>query len=148
MPGYDVPEGVTGALPWSWAEERLAACRNYFVASVKPDGRPHVMPVWGAWVHGLFVFSTAITSVKSKNLIANPGCVVTVDDGHEAVIVEGDAKVVQADEVPDFFDAYKRTYDYKIDTDPKWAVVPRRAFGFIEDDSFALTATKWRWTID
>jgi pyridoxamine 5'-phosphate oxidase-like protein len=145
MPGYGVPDEVEGALPWSWAEERLVACRNYFVASVKPDGRPHVMPVWGAWVHGMFVFSTAITSVKSKNLLANPGCVVTVDDGHEAVIVEGEAKIVEKDEIPDFFDEYLRKYEYKIADDSKWAVVPRRAFGFIEDDSFAKTATKWRW---
>ena len=103
MPGYGVPDALEGALPWDWAVERLRECRNYFVASTRPDGRPHLMPVWGCWVHGMFVFSTAITSVKSKNLLANPACVVTVDDGHEAVIVEGTAKIVDKDEIPDFF---------------------------------------------
>ncbi len=147
MPGYGVPGEAKGTLPWSWAEERLIACRNYFIASTKPDGRPHVMPIWGSWVDGLFVFSTAITSTKSKNLLANPDCVITVDDGHEAVILEGIAKVVQMDEVPGFAADYKRKYDYKIDDGPKWAVEPRVAFAFIEDDSFAETATKWRWQV-
>lgn len=146
MPGYGVPETNDGALPWAWAEERLVKCRNYFFASVRPDGRPHVMPLWGLWMDGLFAFSTAITSVKSKNLIANPNCVLTVDDGHEAVLVEGVAKIVQMSEIPTFPGLYKDKYGYgAIDDGPKWVVEPRAAFGFVEDDSFSQTATKWRW---
>jgi hypothetical protein len=49
MPGYGIlgPTKGSGLLPWSWAEERLTASRNYWVASSWPDGRPHSMPVWG-----------------------------------------------------------------------------------------------------
>jgi hypothetical protein len=39
------PAEGRGLLPWSWAEERLIASHNYWVATVWPDGRPHVMPV-------------------------------------------------------------------------------------------------------
>lgn len=145
MPGYGVPETLDGALEWDWALERLRRCRNFFLATTRPDGRPHAMPVWGCWVHGMFVFSTAITSVKSRNLLANPNCVVTTEDGHEAVVIEGTAKVVTKDEIPDFFPAYKEMYGYAIPDDEKWAVVPRQAFGFVEDDTFATSATKWRW---
>ena len=51
MPGYGIlgPDGGTGLLPWSWAEERLRDSRNYWLATVRPDGRPHVMPVWAVW---------------------------------------------------------------------------------------------------
>jgi hypothetical protein len=145
MPGYGVPDELDDALPWSWAEERLSDCRNYFVASTRPDGRPHAMPVWGVWVHGMFVFSTAITSVKSKNLIANPACVVTAELGPDALVLEGDAKITPLAELPDFVDTYKEKYDYTIEEGPVWAVRPRVAFGFVEDDSFAQTATRWRW---
>ena len=147
MPGYGVPETLEGAHDWDWALERLAKCRNFFLATTRPDGRPHVMPLWGCWVHGMFVFSTAITSVKSQNLLKNPACAVTVDDGHEAVIVEGTAKIVTKDEIPDFFPAYKEKYGYNIPDDEKWAIVPRVAFGFVEDDTFATSATKWRWEL-
>ena len=49
MPGYGIlgPTQDSGLLPWSWAEQRLLAARNYWVASCWPDGRPHVMPVVG-----------------------------------------------------------------------------------------------------
>jgi len=148
MPGYGVPSDNDGALPWSWAEERIESCHNYFVATTRPDGRPHVMPVWGAWTDGLFVFSTAITSRKSENLKANPRVTVAIEcDDKEAVILEGDARLVELDEVPGFVDVYRKKYDYMIDSGPVWAVEPRSAFGFIEDDSFARTATRWRWEL-
>ncbi len=147
MPGYGVRDGNDGALPWSWAEERLVRCRNYYIATTRPDGRPHLMPLWGTWTDGVFVFTTAITSVKSKNLEANPSCAVCIDDGHEAVVVEGEAELVQLDDVPGFVDDYKKKYDYKIEEGPVWALRPRVAFGFIEDDSFAETATRWRWEL-
>jgi hypothetical protein len=148
MPGYGVPDSNDGALPWSWAEERIAECRNYFVATTRPDGRPHVMPVWGAWTDGEFVFSTAISSVKATNLKTNPNVVVTIE--HEmknAVVLEGEARLVQLDEVPGFVEVYRKKYDYTIDEGPVWAVKPKAVFGFVEDDSFGETATKWRWEL-
>lgn len=108
MPGYGVPEDLDGVLPWSSAEERLTSCRNYFVATTRPDGRPHVMPIWGLWLNGLFCFSTAITSVKSRNLLANPRCTVTIEDGHHSVIVEGVARVTELAEVRGFIEGVRQ----------------------------------------
>jgi len=52
MPGYGLLDAAQGAglLPWSWAVERLQRSHDYWVATVRPDGRPHVMPVWGVWM--------------------------------------------------------------------------------------------------
>jgi hypothetical protein len=57
MPGYGIvgPTQGSGLLPWSWAEERLTASRNYWVASSWPDGRPHAMPVWHLARRGVVV---------------------------------------------------------------------------------------------
>ena len=54
MPGYGVsgPADGTGLLPWSWAEERLSRSHDYVLATVRPDGHPHAMPVWGVWLDG------------------------------------------------------------------------------------------------
>ena len=43
MPGYGISEASEGILPWSWAEERLANSRNYYLATARRDGRPHLM---------------------------------------------------------------------------------------------------------
>jgi hypothetical protein len=52
MPGYGVlpADQGSGLLPWSWALERLRNARNYWLTTVWPDGRPHVMPVWAVWL--------------------------------------------------------------------------------------------------
>jgi len=96
MPGYGLlpAQQGSGLLPWSWAEERLAASRNFWVATVWPQRRPHVMPVWGMWEEGAFWFSSSKGSRKSRNLLANKRCVVTNEDANNPVIVEGVAALV------------------------------------------------------
>ncbi len=57
MPGYGISDANSGKglLEWSWATERLMKAHNYWLATTRPDGRPHCMPVWGIWLEdGLF----------------------------------------------------------------------------------------------
>ena len=89
MPGYGISEGEEGLLPWSWAVDRLENSHNYWIATTRADGRPHVMPVWGVWLDGRYIFSTARTSRKASNLADNASCVVCTEGATEAVIVEG-----------------------------------------------------------
>jgi len=149
MRNYGVPATEEGLLPWSWAVERLTAGHNYWVATTRPDGAPHVAPVWGVWLDDLFVFSTATSSRKARNIAADARCVICPERGDEAVILEG-----VAEEVTDrailarFKDAYDPKYQW--DMDPTkggvYAVTPRSAFGFIEHaNQFATTATRWRF---
>lgn len=94
MPGYGVPAETEGMLPWSFAEERLSSSHDYWLATVWPNGRPHVMPVWGAWFDDRLWFSTDQTSRKARNLGADPRCVVTTDNALEPVVLEGFAEVI------------------------------------------------------
>jgi nitroimidazol reductase NimA-like FMN-containing flavoprotein (pyridoxamine 5'-phosphate oxidase superfamily) len=149
MPGYgiaDANEGK-GLLAWSWAVKRLTKSHNYFVSTVRPDGRAHTMPVWGVWVNDTFYFSTGRTSRKARNLRENPNCVVCPENASEAVVVEGIAKKLTAASVPAGVKrAYKAKYDWALDPalGPIFAVRPRIAFGFIEaNDEFTATATRW-----
>ena len=41
--GMGIPATDDGLLPWRWARERLEQALVYWVASVRPDARPHVM---------------------------------------------------------------------------------------------------------
>ena len=95
MPGYGMPRGTKGLLPWTWAEERLRKSHNYYVMTVRPDATPHAMPVWGIWADGCFYFSTGAKSVKTRNLAANPSCIVCTEKAAEAVIVEGTATAIE-----------------------------------------------------
>jgi general stress protein 26 len=146
MPGYGLPKGKRGLLPWRWAEQRLKKSHNYWIITARPNGAPHAMPVWGIWVDSVFYFSTGRTSRKAKNLAKNKHCVVCSELAHEAVIVEGiakevkDAKLIQRLGVP-YHAKYK---PWKLDPamGSIYAVPPRVVFGMYEK-KFATSATRW-----
>ena len=79
IPGYGMPRGSKGLLPWPWAEQRLRRSHNYWMMTVRPEATPHAMPVWGIWVDNRFVFSTGASSRKARNLAANASCVVCTE---------------------------------------------------------------------
>jgi nitroimidazol reductase NimA-like FMN-containing flavoprotein (pyridoxamine 5'-phosphate oxidase superfamily) len=140
-------------MPWSWAEERLAASRNYWVVSVWPDGRPHAMPVWGLWHDESFWFSSSRGSRKSRNLSADPRCVVATEDAMEPVIIEGIAQLVTESGALEALLAlenakYETNYGIEL-LDPEvnsaFRVRPTWGFGLSEED---FTGSPTRWSFD
>ena len=102
MTGYGVPEDLDGTLPWSWAEERLAESRNFWLVTVNASGRPHSMPVWGVWMpdRERFGFSCAPTARKVRNIAANSQVAVTNDDATRVVSLEGRAEPLDERSLP------------------------------------------------
>jgi hypothetical protein len=154
MPGYGMPESTKGLLSWKWADERLQKSHNYWITTVKPDGSPHTMVVWGLWLNGAFLFSTGRQSRKARNLEKNKNCVVCNEDAHEAVIVEGTAEIADVSIRPDFLKKYQRKYDFDMKgmekdilamKEPVFAVRPRVVFGLYEK-KFMSSATRWKFT--
>jgi PPOX class probable F420-dependent enzyme len=92
MPGYGMLPAGEGLLPWSWAVERLQRSHDYWLATVTPDGAPHLMPVWAIWTDGELWFSSASGSRKARNLGAEPRCTISTDNPAEPVVVHGRAR--------------------------------------------------------
>jgi nitroimidazol reductase NimA-like FMN-containing flavoprotein (pyridoxamine 5'-phosphate oxidase superfamily) len=88
--GYGQPSGRT--LSWTDVSNRLADAPRYWLATVRPDGRPHVVPTDGLWVDGALWFGGGDT-VHLRNLARNAAAAVHLEDGKRAVIVEGRAAV-------------------------------------------------------
>jgi nitroimidazol reductase NimA-like FMN-containing flavoprotein (pyridoxamine 5'-phosphate oxidase superfamily) len=162
MTDYGVPSEPEGALPWEWAEQRLAANRNYWVITASAAARPHSMPVWGVWLPATerFWFSCAPASRKARNIAENPQCAVTVDDTVECISLEGRARIVDQSNDVEAVAAMVAVYLAKYWPDTAShpdneaflrsntivEVTPERAFGIIErEEEFAQRATRWRW---
>lgn len=150
-PGYGLPSGSKGLLPWSWAEQRLKESHNYWISTVKPNGSPHTMVVWGLWQDGRFLFSTGGQSRKARNLTQNAHCVVCTEHAHEAVIVEGAAEIAGIPARRKFLPVYERKYKFDMKEmkkdilsmkEPVFAVRPSVVFGLWEKD-FVGKATRW-----
>ncbi len=147
--GYGIATGDEGMLPWRHVTEQMAQARNYWVATTRPDGRPHVVPVWGLWLDERFYFSTDAASRKGRNLAASPELVVHLESGDDVVILEGIAEIVtDAPFLARFADAYDAKYQVRLDfTDPAYRVYRLRlrvAWAWQEKD-FPQTATRWRF---
>jgi hypothetical protein len=88
-------------IPWARARERLeedaGISPSHWLATVRPDGRPHVMPVWTVWVDGAFSFVAGATSHQRRNLAHKAHCVITVASSGLDLIVEGEATQVSDD---------------------------------------------------
>ena len=58
-------------IPWSRAERQLEAgheTSHFFLATVRPDGRPHVAGIGALWVDGKFYIVSGPRTRKSRNL--------------------------------------------------------------------------------
>jgi nitroimidazol reductase NimA-like FMN-containing flavoprotein (pyridoxamine 5'-phosphate oxidase superfamily) len=150
--GYGVPEHDEGMLDWSWAVERLAAAKSYWFSTTRPDGRPHAMPAWGAWIDGALYFDGSPETRRMRNLAANPAIVVHLESGDEVVVLEGQAFETGK---PDpelarrlagaLAAKYGPKYEPGVDTWDEgglWVMRPKVAFSWTE---FPTNVTRWRF---
>jgi nitroimidazol reductase NimA-like FMN-containing flavoprotein (pyridoxamine 5'-phosphate oxidase superfamily) len=92
-PRFSSPDAA--ATTWEATEQVLGAAELYWLTTVRPDGRPHVTPLIGAWVDGAAYFTTGPDEQKSRNLAHSPLVALTTGAntwarGHD-VVVEGTA---------------------------------------------------------
>jgi hypothetical protein len=95
---YGVPDHDEGLVEWGWVVEQLKKARHYWLISLYPDGRPHCVPSWGAWVENRLYFSGGDMTRHAKNLASDPTLIAHLESGDEVVILYGRAE--KADKVP------------------------------------------------
>lgn len=149
MPGYGILPATEGKglLKWKWAAERLAKSHSYWLVTVRPEGAPHAMPIWGIWVDSAFYFSTGRKSRKGQNLATNPRCVLCTEDPEDAVVVEGVAEeIADPAEIKRLGVPYHKKYKpWKLDPKlgPVFGVRPKVVFG-LQEKNFVESATRWK----
>ncbi|MDE2749771.1 MAG: pyridoxamine 5'-phosphate oxidase family protein [Chloroflexota bacterium] len=153
MPNYGVmPDATDAMLSWDWVERQMHEARNYWICSVCADGRPHSVPVWGAWVDGVLYFGTDRQSVKARNIARDNRVVVHLDSGEETVIIEGD--IVEAQIPETLLKRISERYIEKYALDPKLddsgdlllQLAPAKVMAWRERD-YPATATCWLFDV-
>jgi hypothetical protein len=82
-------------LTWETVRKKLEEAPQYWVATTRPDGRPHVVPRDGVWLDDAWYYGGSPETVHNRNLENNAEVVMHIGDGLEAIIVEGEAKHVR-----------------------------------------------------
>ncbi len=157
--GYGMPQDPEGMLSWEWAEERLTVSMNYWIGTVRPNGRPHSTPVWGVWFAGGLYFDGSDQTRRMKNIAANPDVAVHLESGDEVVILEGRASTVGPPPERALAEALAAQYKEKYrahayapsrdqwDQGGLYVLRPRLALGwtFRPAEVFGRTYTRWRF---
>ena len=144
--GYGISSDESGLIPWTDVAAELAAARNYWIATVTPDGQPHATPIWGVWQDSRLYFGIDARSQKARNLAASNTAVVHLESGDDVVMLHCR---VHAEKDPATAATVLSVYAAKYDLpegfsfDPVLVAVPQRGFAWREAD-YPTTATEYR----
>ena len=95
-------------------DERLQSERNVWLATTRPDGRPHLTPIWFVFVDGRFWIGTGRDNVKTRNVGTNPRVSVSLEHGNAPVVAECVVTVHESERPADVVAAFASKYDWDI----------------------------------
>jgi general stress protein 26 len=110
---------------WRAIEARLGRESEIWLATVRYDGRPHLVPLWFIWLDGKIYVATGANTQKFANLRGNQSVSLALPDATAVVIVEGEAHVAERsriDTVADYF-FNKYEWDFRYDDTAKWELI-------------------------
>ncbi|HUP76405.1 MAG TPA: pyridoxamine 5'-phosphate oxidase family protein [Acidimicrobiales bacterium] len=119
--------------------ERLDMARlrdepNLWLATARPDGRPHLTPIWFVFVDGRFYVCTTSKAVKTRNVTTNGTASVSLESGNQPMIAEGVARVIERPYPQAVAAEFLRKFDWDLDSEPEYDVL------------IEVTPTRWlRW---
>jgi general stress protein 26 len=140
-PGYGTPRT---ALAWTDVRAGLEEATHYWLTTVRPDGRPHAVPMDGIWLDDAWYFGGSADTVKLRNLRRNPKAIVHLEDAQRAVIVEGTCAELVPDEdlARRLSERSQAKYGYGADPAESgiWRLVPDRVLAW---ERFPVDATRF-----
>jgi PPOX class probable F420-dependent enzyme len=97
----------------SHAEERFRSDKIICLTTVRPDGRPHTVPVWFFWEEATVLIFSKPNNQKIRNLRQSHYVTLTLNDtknGRDVLILEGTAKLLEEKVGPMTLQAYGEKY--------------------------------------
>ena len=80
--------------------ELLASARVIWLSSVRPDGRPHVVPTWFDWDGEVITVFTRPDAQKARNIRSHSAVMLAIggtEPAFEVELIDGEARVVDGD---------------------------------------------------
>jgi len=152
-------------IPWEKVTDALRADAppdvRCFLATTRPDGRPHLAGVGALWDEGKVYIVSGPGTRKSQNLAENPNCAVSMAFPTMDLVFEGTAERVTDDATlerlagryaesgwPARVEDEAFTYDYSAPSagPPPWylyELTPTTVFGVLSAEPGG--ATRWRF---
>jgi Pyridoxamine 5'-phosphate oxidase len=98
---YGVPKSGGELVPWSHVEQRLTEATVYWLSTSGPGGKARVRPLDGMYVDGVLYVGGSPETRWARDLADNPQVAVHLDGGTDAVILEGEAELLERGVAPE-----------------------------------------------
>ena len=153
--GYEVPKGAAGMVPWSKTRGVLERAQSHWLVTIDPDGKPHLVGQWGAWIDDRWYFEGGADTKWARNVAREPRIAMGVERDTFAVMVEGRAvrlstvdRKVSTRIAKQYGTKYGRLYKYR----PKpeqwdkggYVLTPEKVFAS-DVRGFPRTVTRYRF---
>ena len=110
---------------WRALEARLSRESTIWLATVRGDGRPHLVPLWYVWLDGKLYVCTGRATQKYTNLIGNQSVALALPDPANVIVIEGEAHTAgraQTDLLAEHF-YHKYEWDFLYDETADWRLI-------------------------
>ena len=105
-------------------DPRLDSERNLWLSTTRPNGKPHLIPIWFVWVDECFYLCTSDeNTVKVRNLRANPRASVALEDGNRPLIAECTARLLAKPFPESVVTAFAEKFEWNIDSDASYTIL-------------------------
>lgn len=102
--------------------QRLETARNLWLATVRPNGAPHLVPIWFVWHSDKAYICTSKASVKARNILHESRIAFALEDGGDPVVIEGTTQILD-EAPPEIIEAFQRKFDWSIVADPTYNAI-------------------------
>jgi general stress protein 26 len=110
---------------WRSIEARLGREMNIWMATVRGDGRPHLVPIWFVWLDNKIYVATGTDTQKFLNLRQNQNIALALPDAANVLIIEGEAHAADRATIEVlaeyFFNKYE--WDFRYDESATWRLI-------------------------
>jgi hypothetical protein len=145
--GYGYSTKPKGMLKWESVADALAAATLYWIGTSRPDGSPHLHPIWGGWAGHHLYFEGGETTRWARNLASDPRVAFGVESNGLHISGRGTVERGPAEDFAALAANYGGKYDYKPESDLFFKVLPEVviALNMSSMADFANSPTRFRF---
>lgn len=110
---------------WRLIKARLSRESNIWIATVRGDGRPHLVPLWYIWLNDKIYVCTGSETQKYTNMYHNQNVALSLPDAVNVVVIEGEAHTADRAFINPLAEHFHNKYewDFRYDETADWRLI-------------------------
>ncbi len=110
---------------WRALEARLSRESTIWLATVRGDGRPHLVPLWYIWLEEKLYVCTGSATQKYTNMYNNQNVALALPDTASVITIEGEAHTASRALIESLAEHFYHKYewDFRYDETADWRLI-------------------------